>query len=211
MSSPPCCFLYLIRHGATASNLMRPPRLQGHREDLSLSSEGRDQAERTASLLAERSLAAVYTSPLRRALETAEIIASPHGLNVQTVDSLSEVDVGSWEGMQWDEIERTDPQRYQRFMADPGVHGYPEGENMAQVLDRVAPAFEQLMKMHLGSQIAVVAHNVVNRTYLGHLLGLAPGGARGVPQNNGGLNLIRYRDGKVRPLTINSVLHLGDR
>ena len=190
---------------------MRPARLQGHREDLSLSSEGRDQADRTASLLADRQLAAVYSSPLRRALETAQRVAGPHGLSVQTVDALIEVDVGNWEGMQWDEIERNDPQRYQRFMSDPGVHGYPEGENMTQVLDRVAPAFEQLMQAHLGSEIAVVAHNVVNRSYLGHLLGLATAGARGVPQDNGGLNLLRYRDGKVRPLTINSVLHLSGR
>ncbi len=202
------CFLHLVRHGATANNLMRPPRLQGRREDLSLSTEGRDQAERTAAVLAERSLAAVVASPLRRATETAHIIAQPHGVDVKIVEALTEVDVGAWEGMQWDEIERTDPHTYRNFMTDPGVHGYPQGENTTQVLDRVAPAFERLMREYLGSEIAVVAHNVVIRTYLGHLLGVSSAKSRGVPQDNGGLNLIRYRDGRIRPLSINSVLHL---
>jgi alpha-ribazole phosphatase/probable phosphoglycerate mutase len=93
-------------------------------------------------------------------------------------------------------------------MSNPVEHGYPGGESLRSLVARVEPIFQQLAERHLGQEIAVVAHRVVNRTYLGHLLGLGDLGATTVPQDNCGLNLIRLRKGRVQPLTINSVLHL---
>lgn len=205
---PTTCNLYLIRHGATEHNLARPPRLQGRNTDAPLSVQGCRQAEATASLLAGRPFMAIYSSPMRRARETAHVVSQPHGLPVSVIEALIEVDVGVWEGQAWEEIARGDPDRYCRFMADPGVYGYPGGENMVQVVNRVARALDEIMARHLGHEIAVVAHNVVNRCYLGHLLDLSQARARGIPQDNCGVNLIRYRDGKARPVSINAVLHL---
>jgi len=211
LPSPPpdVCWLYLVRHAATANNLERPPRLQGRLVDLELSPQGRDQAARTAALLQDRPIAAIYASPLRRAHETARIIAAPHRVTVELVAELSEADVGDWEGRTWREIERDDPAGYRDFMSDPERHGYAGGENLAQVRSRAIPALERLLAAHVGEAIVAVSHNVVNRTYLAHLLGLDIALGRKVPQDNGGVNLVEYRAGKTKPVSINAIFHLG--
>jgi len=206
--APDTCWLYLVRHGATANNRAKPPRLQGRRTDPGLSEEGRQQARRTAELLGQGALDVVYTSPLLRARETADAIARPHGLSVQVVEDLIEVDVGDWEGRAWDEIERTDPEAYRLFMSDAAVNPYLGGENLSIVQARAIPAFQRLLADNLGRVIAAVAHNVVNRAYLAHLLDVPLAKYRRVPQDNCGVNLLRYRHGQVKLVTINAVGHL---
>ena len=202
------CWLYLIRHGATDNNRARPPRLQGRRTDPALSDEGRKQAEAVATLLAGQPIDAVYSSPLLRARQTAEPIARPHGLSVETVDDLVEVDVGLWEGQPWDQIEQIDPEAYRLFAADASVHPYLGGENLTTVQNRAVPALQHLMAANLGRQIVAVAHNCVNRTYLASLLNLPLPNYRSIPQDNCGVNLIRYRKDRTKLVTLNLIGHL---
>jgi len=210
---PPCpapntCRLYLIRHGATDNNRAKPPRLQGRRTDPGLSEEGFEQAKRTGRFLADVPLDAVYSSPLLRARQTAEAVAGPRQLIVEEVPDLIEVDVGDWEGRAWDEIERDTPEAYRNFMTDAGIHPYLGGETVATVLDRAGPALERLMAENVGRTIAVIAHNIVNRTYLAQLVGIAVAKYRTIPQDNCGVSLLRYRNGRVEVVTINGVFHL---
>lgn len=207
--SPDTCYLYLVRHGATANNLLKPPRLQG-RADVELSAEGAAQAEQASRFLAGMPIDAVYSSPLLRARQTSEAIARPHGLDVQTVDALIECDVGEWEGRTWPDIEREDPGAYRQFMTNPSRFGYLGGENLVQVRDRVMPAFTQLMSENLGRQIVVTAHNVVNRTYLGVLLDIPIANRRSVPQDNCCINVLRFRDGRSKVLSVNGLFHLEE-
>ncbi|MDA1054464.1 MAG: histidine phosphatase family protein [Planctomycetota bacterium] len=200
--------MYLVRHGATANNLAIPPLLQGRGVDLELSDVGRQQATCAAALLAKQRLAAIYSSPLIRARQTAEIIAEPHELAVQLVPAIEEADVGRWEGRSWKEISRTEPESYRQFIADSANHGYLGGENMTQVLARIAPALAVLMQQHLGAEIAVIAHNVVNRVYVASLLGVPISRAREINQDNCGVNLIRFRRDEIKLLSLNSVFHL---
>ncbi|MEO8495259.1 MAG: histidine phosphatase family protein [Planctomycetota bacterium] len=202
------CLMYLVRHGATANNLADPPLLQGRGVDLDLSDAGREQAACAARLLARQPLAAVFSSPLIRARQTAEIIAQPHGLAVQLVPAIEEVDVGQWEGRSWKEISQTEPEAHRQFIADSANHGYRGGENMNQVLDRCAPALDALMRQHLGQEIAVSAHNVVNRVYLASLLGVPLARAREINQDNCGVNVIRFRRGEAKVLSLNAAFHL---
>ncbi len=202
------CRLYLVRHGATANNWARPPRLQGRRTDPELSEEGHQQARQTGLALADLPIGAVYSSPLLRARQTARAIAEPHGLPVEVVQDLIEVDVGLWEGRSWNEIEKTDPEAYRLFTLDAGVHPYLGGENLGTVQARVIPALKELMADNLGRLIVAVGHNCVNRAYLAHLLAMPLAKYRSIPQDNCGLNLLRYRDGQVKPVTINAVTHL---
>ncbi len=206
--APNTCWLYLVRHGETANNRARPRRLQGRRTDPDLSEEGYQQARRTGELFRARPIDAVFASPLRRAAETAEAIAQRHGLTVETVDALVEVDVGDWEGRDWEEVERNDPEAYRLFMADASIHPYLGGENLSVVQARVIPAFEKLLAENLGKTIVAVAHNVVNRSYLAHLLGIELRRYRAVPQDNCCVNLVRYRNGKVKLVTVNAIEHL---
>jgi broad specificity phosphatase PhoE len=202
--------MLLVRHAATANNLERPPRLQGQHLNSPLSDEGLEQARRTGAWLADQPIAAVFSSPMLRARQTAEAIATLHGLGVETVDALTEADVGRWEGRPWTQIERDHPAEYQAFMTDAGENPYLGGESLRQVRDRSRPALEGLMREHTGRLIAVVAHNVVNRTLLADELGLPLSAYRSIPQHNGGVNLLRWRDGRMKLLTVNGVLHLGD-
>jgi broad specificity phosphatase PhoE len=200
--------VYLVRHGATANNLANPPKIQGHGCDMELSDTGRDQAARTARLLADLPLAAAYCSPLQRARETAEIICRPHRLAPVDVDALREVDVGQWEGLSWDEVRRQSPEAHHRFVTNPAEHGYAGGENLNQLRHRVQPAVERLAGTQAGGAILIVAHNVVNRVLLADLMGIPLPRAREVNQANCGVNVLRYRDGRLKVLTLNAALHL---
>jgi len=220
-------YIYLLRHGATDYNLLNPPRLQGRCIDRPLSETGRRQAALAAAFLAGRSawtadwerfptcparqpIAAVYTSPMLRARQTAEAIAQLLGLTPELVEELTECDVGRWEGRSWPEIEIAEPDAYRQFMANPYEHGYGGGENLRQVEERVLPAFERIAAENLGRSVAVVAHNVVNRVYLGHLLGVPPARRREVVQGNCGISLVSYEEGQASVVVLNSVCHLDE-
>src|SRR5262245_59416517 len=131
-ATDPRTVLYLIRHGATEANLARPPRLQGRRHNPPLARVGVRQAEATRDFLADRPIDHCYSSPLLRAIQTATIVVSSHGLSPEPLDALIECDIGRWEGLDWQSIRYLDAENYQRFMALPAVHGYPGGENFQQ-------------------------------------------------------------------------------
>lgn len=202
------CLMYLLRHGATPPNLLEPPVMQGKGIDEPLAEIGRQQAGRLGAAMADRPVRAVYSSPLRRAVETAEALAAPHGLSVQPVNGLVEVEVGLWEGLTWDQVESRYPDQYRAFREDPAGHGYPEGETMAELHTRVEAALTELLERHAGEQIAVVAHSVVNRVYLGQLLGLSYAQGRRIPQHNCAINAVRRSEGRTRVMTVNSFGHL---
>ena len=202
--------IYLLRHGATASNRLVPYRLQGRGSDGALDELGIEQARRASDVLARLSLVAVYTSPLRRARETAGIVAAPHRLEPQGVDALTEAELGRWEGLTWEEAREHDPSLYERFMADPGTTPYPDGESFLDVQRRVSPVIADLAMRHSNSRIAIVGHNVVNRAYLAQPLGLPISLARGIRQANGGINVVQYEGAVAKVICLNACLHLND-
>jgi broad specificity phosphatase PhoE len=200
--------LYLLRHGATDANLADPFRLQGRKHNPSLARIGVRQAELTRDFLAIRAIDVCYCSPLLRAFQTASIIAAPHGLSPTPIDALTECDVGRWEGLDWQAIRYLDAESYWRFHADPATHGYPGGESFQQVFDRAAPALEELLTRHEGRSTLVVAHHIVNRTYLAHLLGLPIAKAKQVSLENCGISIVT-RDGQGTSMsTLNATFHL---
>lgn len=209
MPRPDRTTLYLIRHGATASNEQVPPVLQGSGIDSPLSSLGHQQARITGQFFSKLRLDAVFSSPMRRAAETAEAIANPHGLSVTTIPELHEIDVGQWEGMAWPNISKKTPEAYERFMVDSGKHGYLGGESYQDVLDRVLPVFRTLLKSNAGLHLAVVAHKAVNRSLLAFLLDLEMRRAKDLPQANCCINVIVARDDQPVLSTMNSSMHLA--
>jgi broad specificity phosphatase PhoE len=200
--------LYLIRHGATAANLSRPPVLQGRRYNPPLTRVGIRQAEATRDFLAIRPIDHCYCSPLRRAQQTATIVAAPHGIKPVRLDALVECDVGRWEGLDWQTIRARDPEGYRRFMRNPGKHGYSGGESFADVRARVCPTLDELLTKHEGRALLVVSHHVVNRTYLACLLGLDAGQARQVTLDNCGISVVVRENGQTAVSTLNAAFHL---
>lgn len=189
------CLMYLVRHGATASNVAKPPKVQGRGSDLPLSEAGRAQAAACAAFFAGATLAAVASSPLARAYQTAEAIARPHELAVEPVPALLEVDVGRWEGLTWTEAEERDPQAKRLFVDDPGVHPYAGGENFQEVRERALPALLALAERALGGSVVVASHNVVNRCLIASAMQLPLKFSRRIPQHNGGVSVLRWRAG----------------
>ncbi len=200
--------LYLIRHGATEANLARPARLQGRRHNPPLAPLGVRQAEATRDFLAIRPIDHCVCSPLVRAVQTAAIVAGPHGLSPQPLDALTECDVGRWEGLDWQTIRSLDAEGFQRFHANPGAFGYPGGESFRDVFERVKPAFDDLLREQTGRSILVVAHHIVNRTYLAGLLGLAPDQARQVTLDNCGISVVVREGTETTVNTLNAAFHL---
>jgi broad specificity phosphatase PhoE len=200
--------MYLIRHGATEANLARPPRLQGRRQNAPLTRLGIRQAEATRDFLAIRPIDYCYCSPLLRALQTAAIVAAPHGLSPHPLEELIECDIGQWEGLDWQTIRYLDASAHARFLANPAEHGYPGGESFRDVFERVHPVLERLLTAHAGQSILVVSHHIVNRTYLAGLLGLPLDQARQVTLDNCGISLV-VRDGDQTSVsTLNAAFHL---
>ena len=200
--------LYLIRHGATEANLSKPARIQGRAHNPPLARLGVRQAEATRDFLAIRPIDHCYTSPLLRAVQTASLLAAPHGLAPIALDELTECDVGQWEGLDWQTIRGLDADGYRRFHADPSEFGYPGGESFRSVHDRVLPVIEELLERHRGESVLIVAHHVVNRVYLADLLGLAIGQARQVKLDNCGISVVIRDDGGTTVSTLNAAFHL---
>ena len=145
--------ILLARHGETDWN--REGRFQGH-ADPPLNRTGRAQAvDLSAALMAEQ-LAAVYSSPLRRALETAEVLATSHGLEPVPVDDLREVDVGSWSGLTRAEVEERFPAQFARWL-DYG-QGWEDGETYEEMGRRAVDALLLLAAAHDGERVLAVTH-----------------------------------------------------
>ncbi|MGM9485222.1 histidine phosphatase family protein [Roseateles sp. NT4] len=150
--------LILIRHGETAWN--RATRIQGH-TDIPLSPLGLAQAERLAEALADEPLAALYSSDLSRARQTAEAVAGAQGLVIRFDADLRERAFGRFEGLSWEEIDRGYPEdaaRWRKREPDFPVGG---GESLTVFSARVLAAARRAAAAHLGQSIALVAHGGV--------------------------------------------------
>jgi len=145
--------IFLARHGETDWN--RENRFQGH-ADPPLNETGRAEAAELAAALAPEPLAAVYSSPLQRAFETARIVAAPHGLEALPVDALREVDVGAWQGLTRAEIKERFPEQFARWL-DYG-QGWEDGESYEEMGRRVIAALVELAAAHESERILAVSH-----------------------------------------------------
>jgi probable phosphoglycerate mutase len=145
--------ILLARHGETDWN--REGRFQGF-ADPPLNDTGRAQGAGLAAELVDVELAAVYSSPLRRAFETAEFLAAPHRLAPIALEALREVDVGSWQGLTREEVEARFPEQFARWL-DYG-QGWQDGEGYDEMARRVVAALLQLAATHDGERILVVTH-----------------------------------------------------
>jgi probable phosphoglycerate mutase len=136
--------ILLARHGETDDNIP-PPRVQGW-IDKALNEQGRAQARELAAAVRSRGLAAVHSSHLVRARETAEIVARELGLEVAVDERLAESRRGSWEGRLLEEIERDEPDRWADWRRGGPDFRFPGGESLAEHAERVAAALADVRR-----------------------------------------------------------------
>ena len=192
--------LYLIRHGQPQ---VRETHTCGYAEDAPLSEAGRRQAGALRDWAREKSIAAVYTSPALRCVQTAHILAEERVL-VYPDSGLAEMDTGAWTGLTFEEIKRRWPAEYARRGQKLGTYPPPGGESFAQAGGRMAGAVRDILAQSEGD-IAVVAHGGVNRGWLCRLLGRSPNQVLALPQPWGGVTELCVDAGGF------SVLQLGVR
>jgi broad specificity phosphatase PhoE len=147
---------YLLRHGETDYHAQK--RLLG-RLDIGLNDKGHDQASRVRNYFDGISLAAVYCSPLRRCQETARPTAQAHGLEIEVMQGLMEVDMGEWDGQLIAELFEEEGEMVGRWMRNPSSVPIPGGEDFGAVRKRVLAATREITSRHPGDdRVLIVAH-----------------------------------------------------
>ena len=160
----------LVRHGQTEWN--RIERFRG-RADVPLNDTGLAQARATGErVAAEWRPVAVYSSPLSRAMRTAEAIATHFGLQVQARPGLADIDYGQWQGLTPDEARERWPEDVEAWYAAPQIAQILGGETLAALRDRAMAEVKELGNLREGETIALVGHTVINRIILLGVLGL---------------------------------------
>ena len=187
--------IFLIRHGATT--LTAEDRFAGA-TDVPLSDLGRAQVQRLAVRLRDDNLTAVYASPLGRTVETAQILAAPHRLEVVTRDGLREISHGRWEQKTRLEVEAQFPEEAAAWEEDPYTFAPVGGESGLAVTARSLPVLMEIVRAHPDGNIAVVSHKATIRLLLSSLLGFDPRRYRdNLDQSPAALNVIDFK-GPVR-------------
>lgn len=202
--------LYLVRHGATSRTA--EDRFSGS-AGVDLSDEGRHQAGALAERLAATTISAAYTSPLSRALETAEIVCRPHGLTPAPRDGLREIGHGHWEGLTRAEVEGRYGEEYAAWESDPFTFAPAGGESGLSVLARALPVIRDLVVAHAGQDVLVVSHKATLRLILSSLLGFDARGYRDrLDQSPACLSVVDFKDAvHARLMLFNDVSHYQDQ
>lgn len=198
--------IFLIRHGATV--LTAEDRFAGA-TDVALSEEGREQARQLGERLRTEKVAAVYASPLGRTVETASLIAAPHGLEVERRDGLREISHGRWEQMTRREVEQKFPEEAAAWEEDPYTFAPEGGESGLAVTARSLPVLLEIVREHPGENVIVVSHKATIRLLLSSLLGFDPRRYRdNLDQSPAALNIVDFKGAAHARLTLfNSTSH----
>jgi alpha-ribazole phosphatase len=199
--------LLIARHGQTKHNLDR--RYQGI-TDAPLNETGRAQASQLAERLAGEKIDVIYSSPLMRSTQTAELIAKTNGMGIKKDERLREISFGEWEGMSYDEIQAQSPDHLRKWIDDPAHVPPPNGETLNQLAVRVKEAVKELRFRHADDTILVVTHGGVIRTMLCLSLGLDLNRHLQFESATGSLSELSFYDEGVSLKLFNGISHLGN-
>lgn len=202
--------IFLVRHGATA--VSQENRFAGAASEAPLSDEGCQQVQRLAERLARENIAAVYASPLGRTVQTARVLAEPHGLQVLLRDHLREIDHGHWDGLTREEVEKRYPEEYAAWEMDPYTFAPEGGETGLAVTARALPALLEIVRSHSDQHVLVVSHKATIRLLVSSLMGFDPRTYRDhLDQSPAALNILDFKDAlHARLALFNDTSHYSD-
>jgi len=198
--------IVLVRHGQTEWN--RVERFRGQ-ADMPLEETGLAQAEATAQrIVAEWRPVAVYSSPLSRAVKTAEAIARQFGLSVQIHPGLTDINYGQWQGLTPDEARERWPELVDAWYRTPETAQIPGGETLNNLRVRTMEAVRELAARHTGKTIVLVGHTVVNRAILLGVLGLRNHRFWHLRQDTCAINVLEVDGDNYTLVSMNDTCHL---
>lgn len=212
----------MVRHGESTYNALR--RVQGHCDESSLTEQGQQDALSVGVALRDLVIHAAYSSPLKRARQTAERVLQSSGqteqLSLRFTDNLKEINLAEWEGLSFTEVEEQFPDKYQIWRDRPYELQMdvetPDGNHtfypVPELYEQAKKFWQETLPNHLGETILVVAHSGINRALIGTALGLQPQQYSALYQANCCINVLNFPAGWGEPAQLESMnltRHLG--
>jgi broad specificity phosphatase PhoE len=197
--------LILIRHGETLWN--KEGRIQGI-SDIELSAVGMEQARLLALSLKDQHIGAIHASPLKRALQTAQIINEFHRKEIQTHPDLMEMDQGDFEGFSFKELMACEKDFLNKWIADPASVKMPNGESLAGLQERAWRALETIINKE--ETAVVVAHNFTIAAILCRIRKISLSEFRSTCVGTASKTIVRLQNGEAIIETLNDRSHLPD-
>lgn len=212
----------LVRHGESSFNVER--RVQGYSDVSTLTETGRAGAIQVGEALSEIAFDAVYSSPLRRAKDTAELILSKlkqaPGVPLQALENLKEINLALWEGVLFKDIEQKYPEEYEQWknrphelkMVVPGPEGSQDYFPVLELFARAKQFWLDFLPAHAGKTVLLIAHSGINRALISTAIGLEPTSYQAVHQSNCGISVLNFAGELGDPVQIeslNQTAHLG--
>jgi len=195
--------VFLIRHGVTAWHA--EGRVLGQR-DIPLSQPGIAQAEEAAAALRGVKMSEVLSSPLQRAIQTAEIIGQETGIEIARDPRLIDFQLGKWTGMTYADVAKNE--EYQRFVQQPESERIPGGESLEDIRRRAVAAVDQALRDNAtGDALAIVTHAGIIRVLITHYMGSRPANYHRVRVSPGSISILGFSDDRQLPrvLAVNLV------
>jgi probable phosphoglycerate mutase len=155
--------LIIVRHAEAVGNAIRE--FHGW-TDSNITEKGHVQAAQVAERLKSVPIDVIYSSPLKRTMETAKYISKVKGLPIIQRDDLKEINGGLWEGMTWTDLVKVYPEEYTVWEEKPHAHQMPEGESMKGLQQRLINAFSDIIKKEEGKNVCIVTHGTALRTLM---------------------------------------------
>lgn len=184
--------IILARHGETDWNAEEIFR---GRIDVELNEAGIREAELLAEYLNDLAITAIYSSPLKRALRTAEIIASRHDIKIDIAHQLIDLNYGEWQGLSHNEVKDRYGQLYAEWANNPQLVKMPAGESLADVRKRAASLVENIIAENEGT-VVLVSHRVVHKVLICALLALDNSYFWNIRMDTAGITIFACEDGR---------------
>jgi broad specificity phosphatase PhoE len=198
--------LILARHGETVWNVEKVFR---GRADVDLDEVGVRQAELLGKYLSNWELEAIYSSPVKRALDTANIVARYQKVTVRIAKDLMDFDYGEWQSLPEQEVKRLYPAILDGWHNNPHKVKMPGGEGLEDVRRRAVEVVNGILSRHQGN-VLLVSHRVVNKVLICYLLGLDNSHFWNINQDVGGITVFNYADGRFVLTRHNDTSHLKE-
>jgi broad specificity phosphatase PhoE len=198
--------LILARHGETMWNVEKVFR---GRADVNLDGVGIKQAELLGKYLSNWELEAIYSSPVKRALDTANIVARYQKVAVLIAEGLIDFDFGEWQSLPEQEVKKLYPAILDEWHNNPDKVKMPGGESLADVRRRAVEVVSDVLSRHQGN-VLLVSHRVVIKVLICYLLGLDNSHFGNISQDVGGITIFNYADGRFILTRHNDTSHLRD-
>ncbi|MCS7011495.1 MAG: histidine phosphatase family protein [Anaerolineales bacterium] len=194
--------LLLIRHGE--NDYFKSNKMPGRSPGIHLNARGREQAAALAEALGRLALTAIYSSPLERALETAQPLADALGLQVQTSPDLMDTDVGAWAGRSWKMLRRTKAWRV--IQETPSQFRFPGGESFVECQARIVATLQEIVNTHGNDAlVAVVFHADPIKLAVAHFLGLPLDSFQRLSVAPGSVSVLHVETGRAQLAALNLI------